>query len=112
MKINNLKIAMILGLGFATINFSSCSNDKVKETQTDVANELDSVNTPDIDITPDSKLENDVETAIKGFEGVKGDVEDGVVILKGEISKDRLPALIKMINDLKPKKIDNQLIIK
>lgn len=111
MKINNLKIAMILGLGIATFNLSSCNNDKVKETQTEVSNELDSINTPDIDITPDSKLENDVETAIKGFEGVKADVDDGVVILKGQISRDRLPALMKIINDLKPKKVENKLEI-
>jgi hypothetical protein len=106
-----LKTGLILSLSAMALNFSACNNNKVKETQTEVSNELDSINAPDIDITPDSKLENDVEVAIKGFEGVRADVEDGVVILTGQISRDRLPALMKAVNDLKPKKVDNKLEI-
>lgn len=111
MKNTSLKLALILGLGIASINFTAC-NTTVKETTNDVGNAIDSVHAPDVDITPDTKLENDVEAAVAGFPGVRADVDDGVVVLKGEIAKDRLEALMKAVNDLKPKKVENQLEVK
>ena len=44
--------------------------------------------------------------------GVKADVVNGEITLTGEIKRSDLPALMKALNSLQPKKINNQLTIK
>jgi len=63
-------------------------------------------------IAADDPLAKGVTDAIKDFSGVKADVKDGVVTLTGEIKKADLKTLMMSLNTLKPKKIDNQLVIK
>lgn len=63
-------------------------------------------------ITADDPLQKSVTDAIKDFPGVKAGVSDGVITLTGDINKPDLPRLMKALNTLKPKKIDNKLTIK
>jgi len=63
-------------------------------------------------IAADDPLTKGVTDAIKDFTGVKADVKDGVITLTGEIKKADLKTLMMSLNTLKPKKIDNQLVIK
>ncbi len=63
-------------------------------------------------IAADDPLTIGVNDAVKSFSGVKADVKDGVVTLTGDIKKAELKPLMMSLNTLKPKKIDNQLVIK
>ena len=43
---------------------------------------------------------------------MEADVKDGVVTLRGNIRQDQLQPLIDKVHGLKPKKVENQLVIK
>lgn len=57
-------------------------------------------------------LAKGVTDATKDFPGVKAEVADGVITLTGDIKRSSLPTLMKSLNTLKPKKIENKLTIK
>ncbi|ULQ52326.1 BON domain-containing protein [Flavihumibacter fluvii] len=65
-------------------------------------------------INPDETLQQSVAAIISGQkqDKVTATVKDGVVTLTGEIKKADLPALIQQLNEIKPKKIENKLVIK
>jgi len=63
-------------------------------------------------IAVDDVLAKGVTDATKDFATVKSEVKDGIVWLTGEIKKTDLPKLMMALNTLKPKKIENKLIIK
>ncbi|CAN5777234.1 hypothetical protein BH10BAC2_BH10BAC2_40200 [soil metagenome] len=65
-----------------------------------------------VEIAADDPLTQAVADASKDFTGVTATVKDGVVTLKGEIKKMDLPKLMQAIMASKPKKVDNQLVIK
>ncbi len=67
---------------------------------------------PVVTITPDDALSKMVMDATKDFSGVKAAISGGVITLTGEIKKDDLPKLMMTLNSLKPKKIQNNLVIK
>jgi hypothetical protein len=48
----------------------------------------------------------------KHYPGVSATIQDGVVTLTGEIKRADLQKLMKSLNTLKPKKIENKLTIK
>ncbi|MEN2401302.1 BON domain-containing protein [Flavobacterium sp. MC2016-06] len=63
-------------------------------------------------INADSVLTTSVNEVVKTYSGVTAAVSNGVVTLTGEIKKTQLPALIKSVQELKPKKVENKLTIK
>lgn len=63
-------------------------------------------------IADDAVLTKNVADATKDYPTVQTTVKDGVVTLKGEISKSSLVKLMQQLSVLKPKKIDNQLTVK
>lgn len=65
-------------------------------------------------INPDETLQKSVADIItaQGQSKVTAAVKDGIITLTGEIRKKDLPALIQKLNEIKPKKIDNKLVIK
>jgi hyperosmotically inducible periplasmic protein len=65
-------------------------------------------------INPDETLQQAVATIITNAKQPKvmAAVKDGVVTLTGEIKKADLPGLIQLLNEIKPKKIENKLVIK
>ena len=63
-------------------------------------------------VAADDPLTKGVADATKDFPGVKADVKDGVITLTGDIKRSSLPTLMKGLNTLKPKKIENKLTIK
>ena len=63
-------------------------------------------------IVADDPLTKAVTDATKDFPGVQATVSDGIILLKGELSRASLPKLMKLLNGLNPRKIDNQLTLK
>ncbi|MBS7254887.1 BON domain-containing protein [Flavobacterium branchiicola] len=68
--------------------------------------------TAPVEINADSVLNTSVGEVVKTYSGVTASVKDGVVTLTGDIKKSQLPNLIKSIQELKPKKVENKLTIK
>jgi len=67
---------------------------------------------PVVTIAPDDALTKMVMDATKDFSGVKATISGGVITLNGEIKKNDLPKLMMTLNSMKPKKIENNLVIK
>lgn len=65
-----------------------------------------------VEINPDAVLNTSVNEVVKTYSGVTAAVKDGVVTLTGNIKRDQLPNLIKSVQELKPKKVENKLTIK
>ncbi len=65
-----------------------------------------------VTINPDDALTTAATAALKDYAGVTAAVKDGVVTLSGEIKKADLPKLMQAINEIKPKKVENKLVIK
>ena len=65
-----------------------------------------------VEIAADDPLTKAVTDATKNYAGVTAAVKDGIVTLTGEIKKTDLPKLMQAIMASKPKKVDNQLVIK
>jgi hyperosmotically inducible protein len=65
-----------------------------------------------VEINPDTVLTTSVNEVVKAYSGVSATVADGVVTLTGEIKRSQLAPLIQSVQELKPKKVENKLIIK
>src|SRR5688500_4815783 len=65
-----------------------------------------------VEVTADATLKSSVDDIVKKYDGVQADVNDGVVTLRGEIKRANLQDLIISLNELKPRKVENQLVIK
>ena len=63
-------------------------------------------------VAADDPLTKGVTDATKDFPGVKAEVKDGVITLTGEIKRSRLQTLLKALNSLNARKIENKLTIK
>lgn len=67
---------------------------------------------PPVVVTPDDQLRKATADATKDFSGVTSYVQDSVITLTGNIKRHDLPRLMKALNSLKPKKIENKLTVK
>ena len=63
-------------------------------------------------IETEDPLKKGLADALKDMKTVKGEVNDGVITLTGDIKKAELPKLMMVLNSLKPKKIENKLTVK
>ena len=121
-KMKNLTASVSNGV--VTLN-GSCKDDEcrkscgeeVKEVKgvKQVINNIDIASTaaaPSVQISGDDQLRTGVNDLLKSYNTVQADVNDGVITLRGEIKREDLQRLLISMNELKPKKIDNQLAIK
>ena len=99
-------LLIVLIAAFSTSVSTSCKNKKADTTQRDK-----SKNTA-VEINPDATLRTSVDNVLRSYDGVSADVKDGVVTLRGNIKQDELQTLIMKVQELRPKKVDNQLVIK
>ena len=65
-----------------------------------------------VTINPDPELTSGVQRITARYEGVQADVRDGVITLRGQLKRDSLQQLMMDLNALRPKKIENQLVLK
>ncbi|HET9745144.1 MAG TPA: BON domain-containing protein [Chitinophagaceae bacterium] len=85
----------------------SCKNKKTESTTQE-----DKMKDNPVEISSDATLRSSVNDVVKAYDGVQAEVKDGVVTLRGNIKQDELQTLIMKVQELKPKKVDNQLVIK
>ena len=78
----------------------------------DVVNNITVAAAAPVEVSNDATLQSAVDNVVKEYRDVKAEVKDGVVTLRGEISRDKLQELMMALNSLKPKSIDNQLAVK
>lgn len=57
-------------------------------------------------------LNTSLQKIINNYPGVQAEITDSVLTLKGSITRENLPILLKEISSLHPKKIDDQLVVK
>ena len=68
--------------------------------------------TSSVTIRPDEELREDAEKIISKYKNVQAGVSNGIITLRGEVKKDKLPELMMALSDLHPKRIENQLVVK
>jgi len=105
MKRNSLLLILLIA-AFSTSVSTSCKNKKADTTQQDKT-----TNTA-VEINSDATLRTSVDNVLRSYDGVSADIKDGVVTLRGNIRQDDLQSLIMKVQELKPKKVENQLTIK
>lgn len=102
--------------GIVTLNGScegeNCSTEIEKKLKED--KNIDSVvnNVHQQPPATDYTLRTSVQGIISNYPGVEADVANGVVVLRGNITRDHLTALMDSISALHPAKIDNQMVVK
>ncbi|MFH7005632.1 BON domain-containing protein [Flavobacterium bizetiae] len=113
--------------GVATIS-GTCNDETVKQNAENIVKGVKGVKTvvnnceipaPEpvatpapVEINADGVLTTSVNEVVKTYSGVTATVKDGVVTLTGDIKRAQLPNLIKSVQELKPKKVENKLTIK
>jgi len=105
MKKRNWLFILLIAVFSAAVT-PSCKSKKTEATEENKSNQAPVV------ISSDESLRNNVSDVIKPYDGVTADVKDGVVTLRGNIKQDELQTLIMKVQELKPKKVENQLVIK
>lgn len=64
------------------------------------------------EITSTDTLQTSLNSLLSAYKTVKGTVNDGVITLTGEIKRSQLTPLMQSVNELKPKRVVNNLQIK
>lgn len=64
------------------------------------------------DNSTDLTMRTSVQSIITKYPGVQADVAGGTIVLRGNIDRDNLQALMSDLGNLHPEKIDNQLVVK
>lgn len=77
-----------------------------------VVNNITVTQSAPVVIADDATLENSVKEVIDDYKDVDATVNNGEITLRGSISRDNLQKLMMQLNEMNPKKINNQLTIK
>ena len=107
MKKTNWILALFVAVSMSGTAIS-CKNQKADST----TKENKSNDNNAVEISSDATLRTSVNDVVKAYDGVEADVKDGVVTLRGSIKQEQLQSLIMKVQELKPKKVENQLVIK
>ena len=107
------KSVLLFTLVLSAATFTSCKKEKAVEPPIETAVEtVDQTMVEPVEIAPDTELTTNVMDATKDFPTVVATISDGEITLTGDITRDRLPALMQSLNALHPKKITNNLNVK
>ena len=107
MKRTNWVFILLIAICGATVS-ESCKSKKKTEPTVQEEKKTDAT----VEINSDATLRVSVDNLVKAYDDVHADVKDGVVTLRGNIKQSDLQNLIMKIQELKPKKVENQLVIK
>lgn len=74
---------------------------------------VNNIQVAQVQVTDDAPLRSSAEQVVSKYEGVQTDVSGGVITLRGTIAdREKLQQLMMDLNALRPKRVDNQLVIK
>ncbi len=122
---NNVEMSKInasVANGVVTLT-GECKDDECRKECADEIKEIKGVKSvvnniqiataaPAVQVSGDDALRTGVANVLKSYSSVQGEVNDGVITLRGEIKRDDLQTLLIALNELKPRKVENQLSIK
>ena len=111
--------------GVVTLS-ATCADESSKHTSENTAKETKGVKevvnniiistppaaAPAPEITSTDTLQTSLNSLLSAYKTVKGTVQDGVITLTGEIKRSELTPLMQSVNELKPKRVVNNLQIK
>ena len=107
MKMTGRILLLITALTFSFFG-ESCKDKKKADT---TQNTNTNTNAPVV-VNSDADLRTSVEAVVKAYDGVQAEVKDGIITLRGTVKQDDLQKLIQRVQELRPKKVENQLVIK
>jgi len=112
----NLKIKLTAA-GFALVVctfFTSCMNKPAESINTDSSNNEGAFDSSaaEVAVAPQDSLQIAVRNVIAKYPGVNADVNNGEILLTGEIDALKLQYMITDLNTLRPKNIVNKLTVK
>jgi hyperosmotically inducible periplasmic protein len=98
----------------------SCADDNCRTNAEKSVKEIDGVKSvvnniqiAQVQVTDDAPLRSSAAQVVQKYEGVQADVSGGVITLRGTVAdREKLQQLMMDLNALRPKRIDNQLVIK
>ncbi len=98
----------------------SCADETCRTNAEKTVKEIDGVKKvvnniqiAQVQVTDDAPLRSSAEQTADRYSGVNVDVNEGIITLRGTIeSPEKLQQLMMDMNALRPKRIDNQLVIK
>jgi type IV pilus biogenesis protein CpaD/CtpE len=106
-------ILFFLCLGACKGHSSQNTNSDTATTTTTTPVDNTTKKNPDtVIVSGDDSLRNMISDAVKDYPGVTVAVDQGVITLTGNITREKLPKLMMAINSLHPKKVNNNLTIK
>lgn len=62
-------------------------------------------------INSDDQLRTSTNSVVANYPGVTAEVKDGIITVRGNIKREDLQTLISKLQELRPKKVENQLVI-
>ena len=96
-----------------------CKSEKDRERAEKAVKDIDDVKevvnnitiTENLVVTPDNELRENAADVLKKYKKVRADINGGIITLRGNIDKEDLPQLQMDLNALKPRRIDNQMVV-
>jgi hyperosmotically inducible periplasmic protein len=73
---------------------------------------VNNISVAEVTINADDALRSGVNGLISNYDGVQASVNDGVITVRGNISREKWQELRPQLDALRPKRVENQLIIK
>lgn len=118
-------VVLTVNNGVVTLS-GTCPDESCKHTSENTAKETKGVKevvnniiissppaaAPTVDITSTDTLQTSLNSLLSAYKTVKGTVQDGVITLSGELKRSELTPLMQSVNELKPKRVVNNLQIK
>lgn len=97
----------------------SCADEPCRQNAEKAVKDIDGVKkvvnnitVAPVTVTPDTQLQSSAQEVAARYPGVQASVTEGVITLRGTVKRDQLQNLVQDMNALRPKRIDNQLVIK
>jgi hypothetical protein len=96
------------------VMFSSCMNSPAESITTDSSNNEGSFDTTaaQIVVAPHDSLEIAVRDVISKYPGVNAEINNGEIVLTGEIEGTKVQYLVTDITALRPRKLSNKLKVR